>query len=55
MNTLTGDRYRLGNKMVHRVGYGAMQLAGAVSRSTRGSRRSNRSAARGRRCRCRSH
>jgi pyridoxine 4-dehydrogenase len=28
MNTLTGDRYRLGNKVVWRVGYGAMQLAG---------------------------
>lgn len=28
MNTLTGDRYRLGNKLVRRVGYGAMQLAG---------------------------
>jgi hypothetical protein len=30
MNTLTGGRYRLGNKAVHRVGYGAMQLAGDV-------------------------
>jgi pyridoxine 4-dehydrogenase len=28
MNTLMGDRYRLANKMVWRVGYGAMQLAG---------------------------
>jgi len=28
MSTLTGDRYRLGDKVVHRVGYGAMQLAG---------------------------
>jgi aryl-alcohol dehydrogenase-like predicted oxidoreductase len=28
MNTLTGDRYRLADKVVWRVGYGAMQLAG---------------------------
>lgn len=28
MSTLTGDSYRLGDKAVHRVGYGAMQLAG---------------------------
>jgi pyridoxine 4-dehydrogenase len=28
MNTMTSSRYRLGNKVVHRVGYGAMQLAG---------------------------
>jgi pyridoxine 4-dehydrogenase len=28
MNTLTGDRHRLANKVVWRVGYGAMQLAG---------------------------
>jgi pyridoxine 4-dehydrogenase len=28
MNTTTGDRYRLADKTVSRVGYGAMQLAG---------------------------
>jgi pyridoxine 4-dehydrogenase len=28
VNALTGDSYRLGNKVVSRVGYGAMQLAG---------------------------
>ena len=28
MNTLKGDRYRLADKVVWRVGYGAMQLAG---------------------------
>src|SRR5271170_6794819 len=28
MNTTTGDRYRLADKTVWRVGYGAMQLAG---------------------------
>ena len=28
MNTTTGDRYRLADKAVRRVGYGAMQLAG---------------------------
>jgi aryl-alcohol dehydrogenase-like predicted oxidoreductase len=28
MNTTTGDRYRLADKTVRRVGYGAMQLAG---------------------------
>ena len=28
MNTLTGDRHRLADKVVWRVGYGAMQLAG---------------------------
>jgi pyridoxine 4-dehydrogenase len=28
MNALTSDRYRLADKMVWRVGYGAMQLAG---------------------------
>jgi pyridoxine 4-dehydrogenase len=28
MNTLTGDRYRLADKVVRRVGHGAMQLAG---------------------------
>ena len=27
MNTTTGDRYRLADKAVWRVGYGAMQLA----------------------------
>ena len=28
MNSLTNDRYRLADKVVGRVGYGAMQLAG---------------------------
>jgi pyridoxine 4-dehydrogenase len=39
MNTLTGGRYRLANKVVWRIGYGAMQLAGdGVFGPTPGSR-----------------
>jgi hypothetical protein len=36
MNTVTGNRYRLANKVVWRVGYGAMQLAGDGRTSTCG-------------------